>query len=377
MSGGADSLRTAALLMTETGNDVFGIHMRLLPDSRRGRWCARKAIEEREEALKALAGRLGIPMVIVDLREDFEARVIEPFIDAYRQGLTPNPCTLCNPAIKFGLLLDEARRLGADRLATGHYARLSRPDRDPHPGRDFHTGPSLPGTDRFRLLRGADPAKDQSYFLYGLSQEQMASVLFPLGSVMKRETMHWAATSGHGSLIPEESQEICFIPSGSYREFLMERLDLEAFSSRGPIIDMDGVQVGEHRGIFAYTVGQRRGLGIASTAPYYVVEIEPAANVVRVGRAHDLECSELVVHRLNWVSIPPPSGPFPTRARLRNQHTPAPALVIPLEGGEALVRFDLPQRAVTPGQAAVFYDGDLVLGGGIIRHRERQMMNDE
>jgi tRNA-specific 2-thiouridylase len=298
--------------------------------------------------VEALAKKLSIPLYVIDLREAFDQHVITPFVEAYRSGVTPNPCTVCNPTVKFGLLLEESRKLGADRLATGHYARVSPPDSD---------------SDRYRLRRAGDHSKDQSYFLFGLSQEQFASVQFPLGELLKSDVVKWATEGGFP--VPEESQEICFIPSGKYLEFLVERIGYGS-QSGGPIVDEEGRVLGEHEGIFAYTVGQRRGLKIASTAPYYVLGVDPSTNTVRVGRAEALLCSELEVASANWISIAPPEAGFRCEVRIRNQHRPSPAVVTPIDRQRAAVRFDEPQRAVTPGQAAVFYEGDLVLGGGTI-----------
>jgi tRNA-uridine 2-sulfurtransferase len=350
MSGGVDSLKVATLLKAR-GIDVLALHMRLLPESRSRRWNAGAILQAREEALQALAASLAIPLHTIDLRKEFDDLVIQPFLVAYRSGLTPNPCILCNPQIKFGLLLDEARRLGADRLATGHYVRVLEPDES---------------SARFRLLRGSDRQKDQSYFLYGLTQEQLAGALFPLGESRKTEVLHWADETGLASQLPDESQEICFIPSGHYRDFLEERLEPSAVSSRGEIVDLDGRVLGEHQGVFSYTIGQRRGLGIPSSAPYYVVALDPRRNQVIVGRADDLQRHELIANVVNWVSIAPPGEPVRCRVRLRNQHRPADAQLTPLQDARVRIRFDAPQRAVTPGQAAVFYDEDLVLGGGII-----------
>jgi tRNA-specific 2-thiouridylase len=351
MSGGVDSLRTAALLKAQ-GNNVFGIHMRVLPASPNSRWNADAVIKLREDGLKSLASVLNIPLNFVDLRAAFEKHVISPFVEAYRKGLTPNPCVLCNPKVKFGMLLREARLLGADRLATGHYARILPPDSR---------------SDRFRLCRAADLGKDQSYFLFALSQEQLGSALLPLGNTTKKEVLEWADEIGVASALPEESQEICFIPSGDYQEFLKGRLGLSSLSAKGPILDTEGNLLGEHKGIFAYTVGQRRGLRIASSAPYYVVGIEPATNTVRVGRVGDLDCLSVEIEGVNWVSIPPPIEPIHAKVRIRNQHEPASAWVHPNGSTEAHIRFEQPQRAVTPGQAAVFYDGEVLLGGGTIR----------
>ena len=340
MSGGVDSFR-AATLLKERGEEVFGIHMRLLPDA-----------SSSEEPLKSLTSRLDIPLTVVDLREPFEREVIRPFLEAYRQGSTPNPCVLCNPRIKFGLLLQKARLLGADRLASGHYAKIH---------------PPASGSDRFSLHRGLDPGKDQSYFLYGLTQSQLSSLVLPLGDLTKREVQQWAIDEGLTPSIAAESQEICFIPAGNYYDFLQERLNLSSFFSKGPIVDMNGKVLGEHKSICAYTIGQRRGLGIASTAPYYVVSIEAETNTVRVGRADDLLRDELRADGVNWVSIPAPAKPLYARVRIRNQHKPAGAWITPHGASEVSIRFDEPQQAVTPGQAAVFYREDLLLGGATIR----------
>ena len=289
MSGGVDSLRTAAVLK-EKGHDIFGVHMRLFSAASTGLPDAEAVRETKDQSLRELASRLGIPLHFVDLQTEFEQFVIQPFVEAYADGRTPNPCVLCNPRIKFGRLLDEARRMGATRLATGHYAVILPPDAS---------------SDRYRLRRASDPKKDQSYFLYGLTQEQLASALLPLGSSFKRDTVRWADEAGHSVFIPEESQEICFIPSNDYQAFLLGRAGCGGASAPGPIVDVNGKVLGEHRGIFAYTVGQRRGLGLPSTAPYYVVALEPATNIVRVGRAEDLFRSECRATRVNWVSVPP------------------------------------------------------------------------
>jgi tRNA-specific 2-thiouridylase len=350
MSGGVDSLRAAALLRHQ-GHDIIALHMRLLPDSPNLRWDTETSLRTRENSLRTLAARLDVPLYIVELRAAFDVLVIQPFLAAYQRGLTPNPCIVCNPRIKFGLLLNEARRFGVDRLATGHYAQLQAPD-EQHP--------------RFRLQRGRDPAKDQSYFLYGLTQDQLAAAAFPLGNVCKQEVQRWAEESGFADQVPEESQEICFIPAGHYREFLEERLGPGFNSQQGDIVDLQGTLLGRHMGITHYTIGQRRGLGLASSAPYYVVALDSETNRVVVGRAANLYRQELTATELNWLAIDPPNQPLRCQVRIRNQHQPAPAELTPKGENEVLVRFDEPQRAITPGQAAVFYDQDLVLGGGII-----------
>ncbi len=352
ISGGVDSIR-AAVLLREEGHEVFGIHMRCLPcPGEPGE--VHRIVAERERPLQQLAARFRIPVIIIDLREQFDALVVKPFVDAYLHGLTPNPCIECNPRVKFGLLLDEAIKLGAERMATGHYARLN---------------PPVCTNRSFQLRRGKDPAKDQSYFLMGLNQQQLARALFPLGEHTKQQTLAWAEQTGIKPLLTEESQEICFIASGGYTDFVRTRHGGVCTTQSGPILDLSGNLLGRHNGIHSYTVGQRRGLGIASTEPYYVIRIEPESNVVRVGRSKDLFCETFTVSRVNWTSIGCPDAPVTCQVRIRNLHRPAPAEVTPLGATAAQVRFFEPQRAVTPGQAAVFYSEDLLLGGGIIdRH---------
>lgn len=353
MSGGVDSVR-AAVLLKEWGHSVFGIHMRFLPAPADGDDVAR-LVGEREDLLRKLAETSGVPLTVVDLRERFQEQVVLPFIAAYRQGLTPNPCITCNPKMKFGMLLKAALEHGAERLATGHYARIV---------------PPSGASDRFQLLRARDTGKDQSYFLLGLSQEQLARALFPLGGFMKHETVAWSAETGLKPLVTEDSQEICFIPSGTYSDFVRKRIGEESIESRGPILDLAGNTLGEHKGIYSYTIGQRRGLGIPSTEPYYVIRIEAEANAVRVGRAGDLSCESFSVSDVNWVSIDRPAKPFSCSVRIRNLHRPAPAEVTPITGDTASVRFVQPQRAVTPGQAAAFYSDEILLGGGIIARQD-------
>lgn len=353
MSGGVDSLRTATLLK-EGGHEVFGLHMRLLPSSRQGLWNAGEEIQKREENLHRLCRSVDLPLMVLDLREAFEAIVIRPFVESYRQGLTPNPCIWCNPTIKFGRLMEEAGRLGAEALATGHYARVEPP------------GSS---SGRFRLLRGLDETKDQSYFLYGLTQEQLAFARFPLGEAIKQETLRWAKETGFSASLPGESQEICFIPSGNYGDFLCERMAPSEDGSNlgaGIIRDVEGRILGRHRGLWAYTIGQRRGLRLPSTEPYYVVALEAATNTVRVGRREDLLRQRLTAGNLNWISMDAPDDLLRCAVRIRYRHTPAMATLTPSNVGHIAVQFDEPQRAITPGQAAVFYDGDVVLGGGTI-----------
>ena len=356
MSGGVDSLRTAALLK-EQDNDVFAIHMRLFPVSGTGGWSDDSILQDRESNLETLTSKLGIPLTVVDMREVFRTRVILPFVEAYRNGLTPNPCVICNPIVKFGFLLQEAKKLDACYLATGHDARLQ---------------PPANSSGRYQLHRARDLTKDQSYFLYGLTQRQLSCALFPLGDLTKQEVMQWAQDKGYASSVPEESQELCFIPSGKYQEFLSQGFAANFSQTSGPIVDVEGNYLAEHKGIFAYTVGQRRGLGIASKAPYYVINLEPSTNTVHVGRAQHLYRPECRVEKVNWVSIDSPHKALRAQVRIRNQHRPCPGWVVPIEGTtDVVVRFDDPQRAVTPGQAAVFYNDDVVLGGGTIVKEDR------
>lgn len=327
MSGGVDSTLAAALLRDE-GHEVFGITLQLCgsPPS---------------------AAPLDIPWSVWDLRAAFEAEVIRPFLAAYRAGRTPNPCALCNARIKFGLLLERARELGADRLATGHYARLA---------------PDAGGTPRLRQAAAA--SKDQSYFLFALDRAALPLLLFPLGDLTKDEVRRRARARGLAAAEQPESQEICFVPGHDYAAFLAGRLPPEAMSP-GPVRDRAGRRLGTHRGLIRYTVGQRRGLGFAAGRPLYVVALEPETNTIVVGGDKELWRRDLIVAGVNWLRDEPPAA-FRARVRIRSRHRPAPALLAPLPGGAWRVLFDEPQRAITPGQAAVFFEGDVVLGGGWI-----------
>jgi tRNA-specific 2-thiouridylase len=337
LSGGLDSMVTA-LLLKERGHRVVALHMLLQQNDP----------PEPGEHLQNLANRLGIPLQAVELRQAFYRQVVTPFLHAYRQGKTPNPCVVCNPKIKFALLLEQALDLGATRLATGHYARL-RVDED---------------DGRLRLFRARDRRKDQTYFLYGLNQSQLSQTIFPLGTYLKREVKQLAAAAGLTDCHRPESQEICFIPDNDYRRFLEQHLETELPAS-GPIVDQEGIQVGEHQGIHCFTIGQRRGLGIPSSAPYYVVGLEPETNTVRIGRESDLCRSELLVTEVNWLIPSPPTAPTEASVQIRSRHREAPAILEVTSRG-VLVRFLDPQMAVTPGQAAVFYWGEEVIGGGTI-----------
>ncbi|MEJ5347642.1 MAG: tRNA 2-thiouridine(34) synthase MnmA [Desulfosoma sp.] len=353
LSGGMDSLR-AAWLLKEAGHDVMAFHMRL-PTF--GSTDAHETDHQRESRLRALAHRLGIPLVMVDCRHIFHREVIDPFLRAYAEGLTPNPCVLCNPTVKFGYLLDHALKAGAEKLATGHYVRLQAPD-SPY--------------GRYALLCGMDSQKDQSYFLYGLTQKQLSCALFPLGRETKESTRQWAENHGFHELLPEESQEICFIASGDYRRFIQEHWPQATLQGEGPVRDASGAVIGRHKGLYRYTVGQRRGIDIPSSEPYYVLALDPKTNTLWVGRSKDLLCSKALVDRVNWVSIDPPKQPLRAWVRIRHQHRPASALLLPQENGTVQVHFDVAQRAVTPGQAAVFYDRDRVLGGGVLQPKRME-----
>ncbi len=349
VSGGVDSLR-AALMLREQGYEIVGLYMHLV-DSQLIQW----------QQVVELGERFCFPVVEVDLRAVFEREVIRPFVHGYAQGVTPNPCVRCNPRVKFGVLFNEWRRIarqlvptakGKTLFATGHYVDVAPPRDNPY-GR------------RFGVRRHRDRMKDQSYFLYRLSQRVLAHSLFPLVEVSKDEVLRWSVVQGVHEMVGRESQEICFIPSGSYVDFVERYLSPRSFPA-GPIVDGDGRVIGRHRGIHRYTVGQRRGIGIASSSPYYVTCIDPTSHTVYVGRREELERDWCVVSDLRWVSIEKPTRLFRAEVQVRYRHVPSPALVELVDGDRALVRFEQPQRAITPGQSAVFYDGAWLLGGGII-----------
>jgi tRNA-specific 2-thiouridylase len=337
VSGGVDSMITA-LLLKQQGHPVLALHMILRPEDP----------PEAGKQIKELTARLGVSLHLVDLRLAFQKHVIEPFVDAYRKGMTPNPCVVCNPRIKFSLLQEKAIELGANSLATGHYARIL-----------FDSSHG-----RLRLFRGRDRAKDQSYFLYGLNQLQLGRTFFPLGDYHKREVKQLAAEAGMGGYYRAESQEICFISGRDYRDFLEGQLGPD-LPGPGPVLDLEDRRLGKHEGIHRYTIGQRRGIGIPASAPYYVVGLEPESNIVRVGGKNDLRRKELLVKNVNWIAMSPPSSNFEALVQVRSRHREAPAMV---EAGEknSLISFFEPQEAITPGQSAVFYHDEEVLGGGII-----------
>jgi tRNA-uridine 2-sulfurtransferase len=348
MSGGVDSAVAAALLVAR-GDDVVGFTMNLWPawvaqvEGGHG-CCGLGAIED----ARAAARTLGIPHYVLNLREEFERDVIGYFAAEYARGRTPNPCIACNRAIKFSLLLQRVLGLGMDALATGHYARV---DRDP--------------VGRVRLRRAVDRGKDQSYVLSCLTQEQLARLCFPVGEYTKSQVREIARRHTLHVADKPDSQEICFVPSGDYAD-VVARLEPRA-AQPGPIYDPQGRQVGEHRGLARYTVGQRRGLGIPGGSPRYVVAIDAERNALVVGDEASLRCPELVAGDLNWIAIPALTSARSVTARIRHAGADLPAVVAPDGPGRARVTFPERPRAAAPGQAIAFYDGDIVVGGGVIQ----------
>jgi tRNA-specific 2-thiouridylase len=345
MSGGVDS-SVAAHLLKEQGYEVIGLFMRTGAHAedaeRRAKTCcsATDAIDARN-----VADRLDIPFYALDFERDF-GRIMDEFADEYAAGRTPNPCVLCNVWLKFGKLWAYGRQAGADFVATGHYARIADgPDGAP------------------RIARGFDPGKDQSYVLSGLRRELLPHVLFPVGVYPKAEVRAIARAQGLPVHDKPDSQEICFVPSDDYLGFVRARRP--GLDTAGPVVEEDGTVLGRHAGIEGFTIGQRRGLGVAVGAPRYVVQIEPATRTVTVGRRESLDRPGLEASRLNWQG-PEPSGPVRCLAQIRARHRPVAATVEPLAGGRARVVFDAPVAAVTPGQVVTLYEGDLVLGGGWI-----------
>ena len=338
MSGGVDS-SVAALLLKEKGFDVFGITMEHYP--------LPESIRAGEDAAQ-VAKILKIPHHVVKLEKEFKKYVVDDFCQEYEGGRTPNPCIRCNKSLKFGLLLEKANKLGARYIATGHHARV------------FYDS----ATKRFLLKKGKDREKDQSYFLYSLSQDQLSFVKFPVGELTKGEVRAKACQFDLPSAKRPESQEICFIPDNDYIGFLKDRTP-HVFCP-GPIIDKDGRVLGSHKGIAHFTIGQRKGMGIAAPKPLYVIEIQAEKNTIIAGTEDELYKKELQASSLNIISLPKLRGNMEVEAKIRYKHRPAKAIIKPLSSNRALVKFSKPQRAVTPGQAVVFYDGDVVIGGGTI-----------
>ena len=348
MSGGVDS-SVAAALLKEQGYDVIGISMRLIGyeegTERVGGCCS---IDDLNDA-RRVADQLEIPFYVVNLENAFREKVIERFISEYISGRTPNPCVLCNQRLKFEILLNKARELEADYLATGHYARISFDE----------------SSKRYQLLKGVDPGKDQSYFLFTLTQEQLKSVLFPLGGMKKEEVRRLAQRYNLRVAEKVESQEICFIPDDNYSKFILEKASPDAVKP-GDIVDGSGKVLGRHSGIHNYTIGQRKGLGISSVKPLYVIGFDLDKNQVIVGDEVDLYSDDLVANDVNWVSVPEPSGEIGVVVKIRYRHCGEDAVVKSIGPGRIKAAFNKAVKSVTPGQAAVFYDGDTVLGGGWI-----------
>lgn len=341
LSGGVDS-STAAATLHDRGYEVVGITLWLMKG--KGQCCSEGMVDA-----ALICDRLGIPHRIVDSRELFEKNIINYLVSGYSSGVTPLPCSQCNKAVKFGPMLKYARaELGIDKIATGHYARS-----------EYNSA-----TGRYQLLRAVDRHKDQSYFLYDLTQELLAACVFPLGNITKTETRKIAADFGLSTADKPESQDLCLIEAhGSMQNFLEKYIEQQ----KGEIVDTQGNVLGEHDGIHRYTIGQRRGIGIAATEPLYVVELDAVKNQVIVGQRTLVTQAECTVQRVNWVSMDPPTEPIHAEVQIRYRTPPVPVKVIPLEGGDRVqLIFNEPQFGVTPGQAAVWYDGDILLAGGIV-----------
>ena len=370
MSGGVDSSTAAALLAENNpkaasgSQEVVGLTMQLWNQRRlpqllgeevgeggraTGRCCSLDDVYD----ARAVANFLNIPYYVINLEKQFEAAVVRPFVEGYLAGETPIPCSLCNTEIKFAQFLTTARQIGAERIATGHYARIRR---------DQQTG-------RFQLLRGVDRSKDQAYFLFGLTQEQLSYTDFPLGEMTKKEVRAIARARNLPVAEKPDSQEICFVPTGSYRQFIdayLAEQQRPSPSSAGEVVSTDGSVLAEHQGIQNFTVGQRKGLGMAVGEPLYVISLDPAKNRVVVGDDRHLFRSRFRVREVNWIRPLAAGDAVDAHVKIRHNHPGAPARVEAHAGFEAIVEFTEPQRAVTPGQAAVFYDGEEVVGGGWI-----------
>ena len=354
LSGGVDSAVAAALLV-EQGYEAIGVMLRLWAepepdDSQSNRCCTPEAVDRAHR----VAARLDIPFYLVNAESEFRACVVDYLVAEYGAGRTPNPCVQCNRTVRFGFLLNRALALEARFLATGHYARVRQVDA------------------RYRLLRGLDPQKDQSYFLHALSQEQLAHILFPLGELTKREVRAIARRRDLPVAEQPESQDLCFVAGGDYRHFL-ERCAPYLFRP-GPIRDTSGRVLGQHKGLPAYTIGQRKGLDISAADPLYVLAIEPAENALIVGTAAELGRDECVVEEVHYVGVEPPASPFRALAQIRYRAQPADVTVTPMPQRKVHVRFDVSQRDITPGQFLVLYDGDALLGGGSICMRQQSML---
>ena len=332
VSGGVDSLM-AAYLLKQQGHNVIGIHFLT-------------GYEFESINISEITGQIGIPIKVLNIREVFNTKVVDYFIKTYLNGKTPNPCLVCNPVIKFGVLFEYARKLGATRIATGHYARIKKDS-----------------TGKFHLLRGIDQGKDQSYFLTFLTREHLSRACFPLGGMTKSDVKKHAAKNGLHPVTRSESQDVCFIKGQNYGDFLVRMVGYTP--DTGDIVDRSGTVLGKHPGLHRFTVGQRRGINCPASEPYYVLRLDTDRNQLVVGHKDDTLLSECRVDMINWIQ-PTPQGPVKMHTRVRYRHEAAPSTIVPLEGNKAEVQFERPQAAITPGQGAVFYAGDEVIGGGII-----------
>jgi tRNA-specific 2-thiouridylase len=368
MSGGVDSSATAALLLDQ-GFDVVGVTLKLWPQDcvnrAEDKCCGPQAVTD----ARSVCHNLGVPYYLIDEAEQFQQTVINYFASEYKAGRTPNPCVMCNQNLKFGRLIQRADQLGAKYIATGHFARIEQATGAPSTvsascDGDQRTGavPGAPG--RYLLKRGKDARKDQSYFLFSLRQEQLKRSMFPLGEKTKSDTRDVARHCKLKTADKEESMEICFVPDRDYGKFLRDSNLVQ--HHRGEIVNLHGQVLGHHNGIEFYTIGQRKGLGISSPKPLYVIELDAENNRVVVGDDSALDRDEFQIDRCNWIPFEQPPESFEATAKIRYNHPGAPATVFPGPDGRAMVKLHVPQRAITPGQACVFYQDDFVLGGGWI-----------
>ncbi len=332
VSGGVDSLM-AAYLLKQQGHNIIGIHFLT-------------GYESESINISEIAGQIDIPIKVLNIQDAFNTEVVDYFIKTYLNGKTPNPCLVCNPVIKFGVLFEYARKLGSTRIATGHYARIKKDS-----------------AGRYHLLRGVDQGKDQSYFLAFLTCEHLSRACFPLGNMTKSDVKKRAVTNGLHPVTRSESQDVCFIKGQNYGDFLARKVGYTP--EAGDIVDRSGTVLGRHPGLHLFTVGQRRGINCPASEPYYVLRLDTDRNRLVVGHKNDTLLSECRVDMINWIQ-PAPQEPVRIHTRVRYRHEAAPSTLVPLEGNKASVQFDRPQSAITPGQGAVFFVGEEVIGGGII-----------